>query len=383
MGNLREIKRGHPIYEVCPICGHTKWCFTTQDKKGNLYVMCNRDTLKCDQNGFTYLEDTITGISKYVFGTRELVFNPNWKPTPPAPSKKVSHDAARFSDSKLDKMYRKMLSMLILEDRHREYLHKEGFTDEMIERYNIKSFPPADGKRLKENIVTKNPKRYEIGQKLYEEFGDLAGLPGAYLAKSKNKDTYYWTFAGKEGIVFPITNIYGEIVMLQIRLDNPGPKEGKYKALSSANSDINEIWYLKGCSPSNRVGVIKPKILGDTYAVYLTEGIKKAIITAEKLGCITITVQGVNSWQELIEKNDRGEVLIFLLKEKYGTGLIIVAYDADKSTNEHVLKAQTKVVETLKNIGLMTGLAEWEIWMGKGIDDMIRNGYMPRYSFAD
>lgn len=378
-----EIKRGHPVFEVCPICGHTGWCFTTQDDKGNLYVMCNRDTTKCDQNGFTYLGDTKTnGISKYIFGTRELINNPNWKPTPPTPSTRKSADAERFKDSKLDKIYRKMLSMLILEDSHREYLHKEGFTDEMIERYNIKSFPVVDGKRFKEKINTKNPKRFEIGQKLYEEFGELAGLPGAYLAKSKNKDTYYWTFAGKDGIIFPIPNVYGEIVMLQIRLDNPGPREGKYKALSSSNTKADELWYLQGCSPSSRVGIIKPAILGDTFTVYVTEGIKKAIIIAEKLGCIAATVQGVNSWQEFVQENDRGEVLIFVLKNKYGTQLFIVAYDSDKSKNEFVLNAETKIVEALKSNGFMIGLAEWEMWMGKGIDDMLRGGYRPRYEFA-
>ncbi|MGE4282814.1 MAG: DUF3854 domain-containing protein [Clostridia bacterium] len=364
---LREIRRGNPHFPngICPICGHEGWCATSEDT-GKLFIICKRDTLKANVSIFKYIKDTNNeGNSLFVYEPSGSGYEINFQ----AAAK--GNIVERMKDISLDCINRKLLSMLTLEDHHRQKLKTDGFTDELISRYSIKSFPVRDFERKKSNIQSKNPLRWQLAKELHNSYGDLKGFPGAFL--SSYNDKTYWSLAGYDGILFPIENIYGEIVMMQIRLDNPS-NGGKYRVLSSEGER-----FPHGCGPSSRVGLCKPKVLGDTYICYVTEGIKKAIITSERLGALTATVQGVNSWSELINENDRNERFIDILKNRYGTRIFIIAYDNDKYRNAKVMDSQKRVIDTLKNEGFCVGVAEWDSYCGKGIDDMLNNGYKPMY----
>lgn len=369
-----EIKRGHPSFPdgICPICGHQGWCFTTYADDGAEFVICNRDTAKQDVNGYKYIKDT-SNMKSSVFIYKDATTGyTRTKPIETIRQRKEA-EIKRFPDHILDKLNRKLLSLLTLNEHHKEMLKKDMFTEELIKKYNIKSYPP-----IKE--------RWKIAKELVQyakdslAIDDLTGFPGAYIAESKSSGNRYWSLAGYEGIVFPIANVYGEIVMLQVRLEKPIPGKGKYRVVSSSGTNKDGTpRFLNGCSPGARIGVLKPTVMGDFYTAYHTEGIKKAIKVVEKLGCVCITVQGVKSWSELFEKTERNERTIDVLKN-LGVKMIIMAYDGDRFYNSHVMDAEKTVVEALKKEGFFVGSAYWDSYMGKGIDDILDNGYKPMFA---
>ena len=62
--------------------------------------------------------------------------------------------------------------------------------------------------------------------------------------------------------------------------------------------------------------------------------------------------------------------------------MIIVAFDADRATNEAVMCAQNSTIDALKKEGFMVGIAEWNMNLGKGIDDLLASGYRPEFALA-
>jgi len=356
-----EIGSRHPEYKTCPICGHAGWCCTTGYGK---YIICKRDTQKSNVNGFKYIGDS--GREQ----NSKFVREGNWDGSSNyVEVVKKDTSIIRFPDGKLDMINRRLLSMLCLEDFHKKKLNEGGISDEAIAHYGIKSYPEPDFLRKQSGAYSKNPMRWKLAQELSKEFGDLTGFPGAYV--KEGKDSNYWNLSSCGGIMFPITNVYNEIVMMQIRVDNPPPGfKGKYMMFSSDGDNKPN-----GCTPSSRAGLVKPRVMGDTYVCYITEGIKKAIVIAEKLGSLAITIQGVNSWAELIEQNSRGERFLDVLRNRYGVGMFIIALDNDKYQNKKVMSQQKNIIKTMYDEGFQVGLAEWDSYSGKGIDDCLNNGY--------
>ncbi|MCG8539620.1 MAG: DUF3854 domain-containing protein, partial [Clostridia bacterium] len=328
----------------------------------------------------TYIGPSEKGNSKYIFGDRSLTQNKNWQPSIPK-RKKVENSIKPLRDDELDKVYRKILSMLSLEDHHRKQLKEEGWTDELIKKYNFKSYPVEDYTRFKKNIKTPNPTRYEIGQKLHKEFGDLTGVPGLYIRENK-KGNRFWTLAGKPGILFEITNVYGHVIGLRVRLDDPGDG-GKYRWVSSYFlKEFDGIWknlYECGCKANNRVSISFPKIRGDMYCCHLTEGEKKHKAVNEFLKSPCISVAGVDSWADILDVNPMTNERPVDVLKKMGVKMFIIAYDNDKYKNEAVMNSQIQVIEALRKENFMIGLAEWDSYMGIKIDDILFNGYKPMY----
>ncbi|MDF2859499.1 MAG: hypothetical protein K0Q87_5350, partial [Neobacillus sp.] len=228
----------HPKYKKCPICGRNDWCCTYPGEYMDVqveYLMCNRGqankgdiigSLKCVGHIKYKGVPTFVELSQIPADGQSGII----KSSAYIPPKVTFNVVERFKDQKLDIMYKKMLSLLKLEDYHEAKLIADGITAEMIQHYGIKSFPMSDKERRDKNIQSINPKRSQLAREMHNLYGDLTGLPGAYIVEYK--DSRYWTLTGQEGIIFPIPNVYGEIVMCQIRLDNPG-NSGKYKAFSS------------------------------------------------------------------------------------------------------------------------------------------------------
>lgn len=357
MSTIAEIKRGNQFYEICPVCGHTQWCCTNITDDGAVFIVCKRDTLKRNLPGLRYIKDSLKEknsvyLVESLSGSQKVKQYVN--------TVKSTSQTNRLCDPELNKINSALLSMLSLSDTHRDYLFKCGISPELIKLNKITSYPEP----------TLYPKRWKLAQNLIEKFSDLSGFPGAYV--KENEESQFWNLAGLGGIIFPISNIYGEIVMLQIRVDNPPPGGGKYYPISSYNKKA-------GSSPGSRIGIVVPMVVKDYYVCYITEGIKKAIVGSEKLGAIFITVQGVGSWSEILEKTSRGEYFLDAIQRLYGSKVFVVAYDNDKYRNEAVMRQQKEVITALRERNLVPALAEWDSWKGKGIDDMLLNGHRPMY----
>lgn len=178
---------------------------------------------------------------------------------------------AELADAEtIDRTYSRMLSLMILNEQHKEDLLKRGLTLEQIEGQRYRSVP-LFGIR-------------SMVRKLQDEGLIVKGVPGFYEGENGE-----WTinFSPKNsGILIPILSMQGKIQGFQIRLDHV--VEGrKYIWLSS-------VKFKNGVSSGSPVHVI-----GDLNAseVYLTEGALKGTIAHFLSGDTFVCVAGVNQYR--------------------------------------------------------------------------------------
>lgn len=332
------------------------------------------------------------------------------------------------SHKELDKIYRSILDDLILEENHRKYLVEEGWSNNLIEKNLIRSFPEKDFSRDRyKNYFSKSLYRKGLAAKQIEKFGEnaLLGVPGAYKDRGG-----HWTFAGPKGILFPLYDTNGYIFGLRIRMDfmdvnaklthvaggdsyftdaqgvkkylQPlkgtyelvngqkvwGKDSGKYRPLQSFYRDEEEYkkGFIKnsydcGCGVGDQVGVYFHPERDKSFLCYITEGEKKGIYANDVLQAPVVSVPGVDSWSKLF-KGQPGERIVDRLKAR-GIQMFVVAYDADKAKNEKVLAQEKNVVDALRAEGFRIGTAEWDIELGKGLDDLLAGGHKPGYALAE
>lgn len=439
MGSNFEFERLTRVNEVCPLCGHTDWCarLRPHDNPSAVLYSCQRAAsmgfsqepltrMRSDYDGREYVvvaaknsvilqeinewmafhpgkrlrDGTVaSGNNAQAYKPKEWIVEEKTEPLPPA---------------ERDERYRAFLSLLRLEDEHREYLYREGFSDEMIEKYCIRSLPESDGFRYaSRNYRSVNPSRKQIMFEMYRMFGDtLAGVPGFY-----KKDPETWMVNGPGGILIPVQNIYEKFTGMRIRVDRRwhdsrgyiitqeqykkdereareagvpcrSREMGKYMWMSSYGEDLQKKAqniianrFVLGCSPGGQLGYYYPTTTGREHAneaVFLTEGEKKSIVASELLGLMCIDIPGVSLWRKLFEEDETGERPVDVLKRS-GVRLAIVAYDADKETNKTVLDNQDELVDSLRNEHIYVAVAEWDIATGKGLDDLLVKGGKPSY----
>lgn len=58
----------------------------------------------------------------------------------------------------------------------------------------------------------------------------------------------------------------------------------------------------------------------------------------------------------------------------------MVAFDADKHANKTVMSYQEALVRGLKENGCVAATADWNVSLGKGIDDLLCRGYIPEFN---
>lgn len=377
----------------CPICDGPDWCGIMPSSTGGEVIVCQRDTLKQDMLGsdgnfYIYRASSKESGSSIYEESNQLYAKEQLKKG----HKVASFDYNRLNrrelipvdilkpldNARLDAVYRSLLDELILEDYHRDYLKKEGWTNEMIEKHHIRSFPVYDFDRYEKQIRSKNIFRKTLAERLIAKYGTLEGVPGAYLNKAS-----HWTFSPKPGILFPQYDVHGKIYRLRVRLDKD-EGYGKYHNFSSFREDkaaaeqgYLKNYYKKGTQAGNNLGFYINQSRDDMYLCYITEGEKKGIIGEWYLKNPVISVPGVNSFA-LLFNGDIGNRPIDHLK-KLGVHIFVVAFDADKSKNEAVLKYQNGLVERFKKEGLSVATAEWDISLGKGLDDLLVSGNRPGY----
>ena len=428
----------------CPICGKSDYCCFFTVKNGE-QVICKRavggregeGVIGYDGNYYMYLRESGTGNAVFMdarfvkeFGSiNDAVTASRREIEPP----EYVDPVEQLPDYLLDKYYRAMMAHLRLENYHRDYLHSEGWTDEMIKKYNVVSFPEKDFTRFKyrKYIDMRNPYRKHLAKKMLSDLGNpvngLKGLPGAYQIGDD------WTFAGPSGIVFWQYNAKKQIVGIRIRMDyldvnaeigglpvvswddclfftekgdtwnlqpmkgafhmrpdgsrsyrKDGMFKGKYRNFSSFHADEEEEKnnrivniYKNGVAAGNKLSFYFDSTRDDMHIAYITEGEKKGAFSNFTMRAPFIALPGVDSWK-LLFKGKKGERPVDILKNN-GCNVIVVAFDADKCTNATVLDRELKTVEAMRQEGFIIGVASWDISLGKGIDDLLAAGYKPHY----
>lgn len=236
----------------CPFCGETKGKMNVNLRK-NVF-RCNR----CDvSGGMLDLYGRLYGVntSEANRQIREALGKGEYRTDYiVAEQKEIEPEIilAELADAEtIDRTYSRMLSLMILNEQHKEDLLKRGLTLEQIEGQRYRSVPLFGIRSLV--------------RKLQDEGLIVKGVPGFYEGENGE-----WTinFSPKNsGILIPILSMQGKIQGFQIRLDHV--VEGrKYIWLSS-------VKFKNGVSSGSPVHVI-----GDLNAseVYLTEGALKGTI---------------------------------------------------------------------------------------------------------
>lgn len=112
--------------------------------------------------------------------------------------------------------------------------------------------------------------------------------------------------------------------------------------------------------------------------VWISEGALKSDIAAENLdelltneekvlyGTTVVSIPGVKVWRILIEP-----------LKKMGVRQATFALDMDMITNSDVQRSLLECAQTLYQEGISINYASWDITLGKGLDDLLLNDYIP------
>lgn len=396
----------------CPICGKADWCRflpAGEEIPGARLVNCKRDTRYQDQvssiDGRTYVFIKICKDQSGLYIDEETQKKERelWrqrhgykKDTGDLKEKKqdvflpvkelqreerIEGMCSPLPDNELDEIYRSFLSLLQLNTAHKNYLLGENWTEELIEKSMVRTLPSAGGFHTvkTEAGALALQSRRAVTDELVKRFGELKGVPGFY-EKDGN-----WTFAGKQGLLFPLYNRRGEIYRLRIRVDYPdvdenGKARNKYHNFSSYREEKKKDgtlynYYWNGTQANSQIGFYN-LFTRDPYVVYITEGEKKALVANYILGQPVLCVPGVNSFGKLFEPDATGESIIEYATRQ-GARIYVIAYDADKTVNAKVLQCESSLVKRLKELGVQVALGSWNIGFGKGLDDILGIGIRP------
>lgn len=264
----------------------------------------------------------------------------------------------------LDEVLRIFISFTTLSDAHLEHLKNvRNLDEETIKNHMFFTFPTRA-------ILRKFLKEIEA---VFGSQDILKDVPGFFKRKSEKN----FTFKTFKGIGIPIFNEMGQIIGIQIRLDES--KTGnRYFWFSSGNIADDEEF---GTSSGSPIDVVYPKEL-KYKGIFITEGKFKALKLAETYKCVVLSVQGVSTWKPIIPLLSRITEAINL---NYAFGgdwkiqMIYSAFDADLCENYGVYKQLKNMTdEILANVEDSVRGAKfnvrylyWDVNIGKGIDDLI------------
>lgn len=250
-----------------------------------------------------------------------------------------------------------------LSETHRKHLMDErGLTEEEIAKMGYFTIPSRSSRYIKNFLLA-----------LEETYGYdhlmLKGVPGFYKKKDDTSKRAF-TFLSKKGIGIPVRNVEGNIVGIQIRKDVAKKGESRYIWLSSSfANDEEELEF--GTGSGSPIHVSQPEHVKYPYLLFITEGIFKSEAIAKQYGTHALSIQGIQNW-----KNDLISTIHELEeRQNHPFANIMVMFDADISSNLHVFEATAEMVSVLEELDVNIHYAWWEKEYGKGIDDVIQNGF--------
>lgn len=232
----------------------------------------------------------------------------------------------------LNDVYSDLLSHLTLSDKHREDLRRRGLSEERIEQNQYRTLPASEQAR-------------RFAASLVGDFHTLEGVPGFGIYHGR------WTLAGKPGLLVPYRDKAGQILGMQVRLDDETQPERKYRWFSSRFLD-------GGTYCPARIHVTGNQ---SARTVYLTEGGLKGDVASYLDGdAIFACFAGINTLGGL------AETLAGLDVEE-----AVVALDMDKLTNWRVRNALENIRKTVADAGLRFRTLNWNMSF-KGVDDFYK-----------
>lgn len=205
------------------------------------------------------------------------------------------------------------------------------------------------------NIFLDNLEKHNLSSSI------LKKVPGFYFDKKSNK----FTFTNNNGLCIPIKNLDNQIIRIQIRNDN---SVCKYSWFSSSFANLESDNFKWGTSTGSIATAFIPNKI-EFSSVIITEGHFKAKKLCEEKKCISISVQGVSNWKSIIPVFDE-------IKSKYTINNIAIAFDCDLKFNNNVFNYAKLLAETFEKKNYIIHYLIWRHKLGKGIDDVINNGYI-------
>lgn len=335
-------------------------------------------------------------------------------------------------DLVLSDFHRKKLMM--------EWGKNQKAAEEIFSTWPIRTMPAEDLWRKDAPAFYKvrgeGPFRAELIQRLIKRCKDAGldspqGIPGVYQDQDGS-----WKFSAKPGILFPIYDYQGLLYRLRIGTDYPdvkgrmegldgifhfwrdswyfnregkpkeekgvlawryggktnrialtakglpeGKPDGKYINMSSFREwkdmerHVIVNYYKGGCQAGSSISVYRP-LNARPGIFWITEGEKKAMSISVILGVTVICVPGVNTFAKLFQSVEGGLSTIEAMWAE-GMRIAVVAFDADKETNEMVRDAESMLLARLNDAGMKTGRTKWNKAFGKGLDDSLFMGARP------
>lgn len=257
------------------------WCHKTHASRGDIISVDGQDYYcKCadKQIEIGSFDLFVPYLSKEEWRQKRKMLYPGWKQQnhrsrctvfpqasaqcqPSQEPELLEGEEHVLSNAELDKIYRAFLSMLTLEEKHKEQLLKEWQgavhdVSSLLTSWPIRSLPPIDKARFANGETFKNPTRKSIIAKLLRLFPTLKGVPGFYMRSgsywSSRPEEERWTFLPLEGIIFPCFDKNGMLYRIRIKDDYPAmqikrnlhePYNGQYGNFShSYDKEGRHIW---------------------------------------------------------------------------------------------------------------------------------------------
>lgn len=243
-------------------------------------------------------------------------------------------------------VYSDLLSLLSLDESHREALRRRGMSDAEIDRRQYRTYPEIPGRQL-----------HKIALLSRHGQPTMKTIPGFLKGD----------LIGPAGLLIPVRNASGQIIAISIRPDQPREGGGKYVWLSSRRKKEPNA-PSPGAPIHVPIGIVAP-----AERIRVTEGALKADVSSS-VDCTipTIGIAGVSAWKSI------SSILKALV-----TKTVILAFDSDAEVNREVAKNLRKLARHLSSSGYDVQYERWEPDAAKGIDDLLAGGGYPELLTGD
>lgn len=259
-------------------------------------------------------------------------------------------------------------------------LVRRGLSDQEIEQLGCFSVPKSSQKVSSDDGSFEMQLTTYISKTLFDKYGNdllkvagfmkFTGNNGDYITfKTKMKNPETKKLADIRGYFIPYFNYKKQFVGMQYRLSEP--------ILDDKDKPIRYFWLSSfDASSGSPIDYITPSIIEKENILLVGEGALKMKIACEKLRLKGMAQAGVTNYNALVTEI---QMLEIKNRVKYN---IILALDMDKNTNVQeingkkyypILDAEQKTIDLLKMTGHKVAIAEWDINLGKGIDDYLIN----------